>query len=173
MPSPHRGAIPYASKPRSRAPDLCGVGCPDRVSSRKIRSGERGVCTESFRQRRKCRRINRGFSHSRPLEILHRPLMLLRRSPRGKSAEVLPLPRLGILLARVEPISPCFQFPDHIWEDAFRRNLVGRQKIKGRLACFPCTPYTWLKPCAAHANRTNPNRCLPVTGSAEEGLHSV
>ena len=72
--------------------------------------------------------------------------MLLRPRPRRKSAQVLPLPSLGILLAGVEPISPGFQFADHMWEDAFRRILVGRQKIKGRLASVPRPPYTWFEP---------------------------
>jgi hypothetical protein len=41
---------------------------------------------------------------SRPLEILHSPLMFLRRRPRRKRSQVLPFPRLCILLAGIQTI---------------------------------------------------------------------
>src|SRR5580704_449596 len=41
---------------------------------------------------------------ARPLKVLHRAFMLLRRRPRSKRTQILPLPRLRILLARIQTI---------------------------------------------------------------------
>src|SRR6202011_4639121 len=47
------------------------------------------------------------------LEELYGALVLLRRRARLERTEVAPLPRLGILLARVQPILARLQFPNH------------------------------------------------------------
>ena len=48
-----------------------------------------------------------------PLEILHGAFMFLRGFLSVKRAEVATLARLGILLARIEPVLSGFQFSDH------------------------------------------------------------
>jgi hypothetical protein len=48
------------------------------------------------------------------LEILHRFLVLLGGATGGKRPKVAPFSSLRILFARVQPIFPTFQFPNHI-----------------------------------------------------------
>ena len=63
------------------------------------------------------------------LEILHRSLMLLGRRPRLEGAEVPALAGLRILLARVQTILACLQFPNHgkvLVVAAFRTQLAFR-----------------------------------------------
>ena len=48
------------------------------------------------------------------LEVLHRPLVLLRGRPRLERTQITTLACLGILLARVQSISTGSEFSNHI-----------------------------------------------------------
>ena len=66
------------------------------------------------------------------LEILHRALMFLRRRPRRKRSQILPLPRLRILLAGIQTILAGLQFANHAEQMPFPiRRLANK---KGTLA---------------------------------------
>src|SRR5437763_1000483 len=46
-------------------------------------------------------------------EKLNRALVLLRRRPRTERAQVAPLARLRVFLARVQPVAACLEFANH------------------------------------------------------------
>src|ERR1700683_4145199 len=80
----------------------CGGGrCPSRPA---LCAGTSGL--------RKSSHFRDGLE-SMPLEVLHRPLVLLRRRARGESAEIAPPAGLRILLARVEPVFAGRELADH------------------------------------------------------------
>src|ERR1700723_4226331 len=54
-----------------------------------------------------------GPALARPLKVLHRAFMLLRRCSRSKRTQILPLPRLRILLARIQAILSGLQVANH------------------------------------------------------------
>jgi len=56
---------------------------------------------------------NPGDANSMPLEILHRALVLLGPGTAGERAEIAPPAGLRILLARIQPVLPGRELPDH------------------------------------------------------------
>src|SRR2546423_22060 len=62
-----------------------------------------------------------------PLEVLHFPLVLLRGVERVERAEVAALPRLRVLLPRVEAIAARLQLSDHRAPPPFRIPRGARQ----------------------------------------------
>jgi hypothetical protein len=56
---------------------------------------------------------------SRPLEILHRPLMLFGRGAARKGSQVPSPPSLGNFLSRIQPVFSGFEFANHVSEMLF------------------------------------------------------
>src|SRR6266850_6791864 len=65
-----------------------------------------------FAIERRC--LNAFVSPESPLlEELHRPLMSFGFRQRGECSQIAPLPALGVLFARVQPVPSRLQFADH------------------------------------------------------------
>ncbi len=98
------------------------------------------LSTSSKRIRRsQCDRRGRTFVHrasrddaaraSRPLEELHRSFVSLRGRACSERPQIAAVSRLGVLLSRIEPVLPRFEFANHLSSSADRRRSTTAPRL--------------------------------------------